>query len=486
MSQLGMNLLRPRALLVLGLLTATTAAATGCASLLGDFDVGEQANGPEGGAGNEGGTTDGPASDGNGTIDGGDAAVDGADSGCKVTPGGATFDDAVSVAAGYQHTCAIRQDGALYCWGDNAFGQLGVPQATALQSPKPIKVQFPPTLGTATITQVALTENVTFAIDSQLRLWVFGTNASGALANGTKDTNPHDVPSIVRIGGDPNGAPLLVRKIAPVWTGACALTATSEVMCWGGNAQGSLGPDTPVGTEKLVPVRAFTTAGTATPSAILAPGIGSAGSCYSDGIAANGMRCWGQRAGGYTLSTSPDPGVTYQAHVPLATAGAKLPLAQVSFGTNYGVARDSVGTLYTWGTNNNQGQHGSGAAPAAGTALAAPGTYTSMSAGYVWLCGIDGAKKVLCRGSNTQGQLGRPTPNAEDNPLMKPVVTASGGDLSNVVSVSAGFFTGCAIIQGACGANGPGKVTCWGQGDHGEIGDGNAANSAVAVDVKSP
>lgn len=482
-----MNLLRPRALLLLALLSASTVAATGCAALLGDFDVGEQAGGPETGAGIDGGTTDAPASDGNAATDSGDASNDAADSGCKVTPGGAAFDDAVSVAAGYQHTCAIRQDGALYCWGDNAFGQLGVPQATALQSPKPIKVQFPPTLGMATITQVALTENVTFAVDSQLRLWAFGANTAGLLANGTKDNNPHDVPTIVRIGGAPAGAPLLVRKVAPQWYAACALTSTSEVMCWGQNSQGELGPDTPVGTEKLAPVRAFTPSGAATPGAVLAGGIGAAGGCYSDGIAGNGLRCWGLRLGGYTLSTAPpNTGINYQAQAPLATAGAKLPITQVSFGTNFGSARDSVGAVFTWGTNNNSGQHGSGAGPAAGAAQAAPGTYTSLSAGYVWLCGIDGAKKLLCRGSNAQGQLGRPTPNSGDNERMSPVVTAKGTELANVVAVSAGFFTACAIVQGACGEKGPGKVTCWGQGDHGELGDGNAANSATPVDVKSP
>jgi alpha-tubulin suppressor-like RCC1 family protein len=31
----------------------------------------------------------------------------------------------VSVAAGGAHTCAIKKDGSLWCWGANTSGQLG-------------------------------------------------------------------------------------------------------------------------------------------------------------------------------------------------------------------------------------------------------------------------------------------------------------------------------------------------------------------------
>src|SRR5947209_8648312 len=32
-----------------------------------------------------------------------------------------------SVSAGHGHTCAIKSDGTLTCWGDNTYGQLNAP-----------------------------------------------------------------------------------------------------------------------------------------------------------------------------------------------------------------------------------------------------------------------------------------------------------------------------------------------------------------------
>jgi alpha-tubulin suppressor-like RCC1 family protein len=38
---------------------------------------------------------------------------------------GGAFGNAAYVAAGGYHTCALKTDGSLWCWGDNQYGQLG-------------------------------------------------------------------------------------------------------------------------------------------------------------------------------------------------------------------------------------------------------------------------------------------------------------------------------------------------------------------------
>lgn len=46
--------------------------------------------------------------------------------------------DVVDVSAGYEHTCARKGDGTLWCWGRNGFGQLG--DGSIVDRPAPVQV----------------------------------------------------------------------------------------------------------------------------------------------------------------------------------------------------------------------------------------------------------------------------------------------------------------------------------------------------------
>ena len=46
------------------------------------------------------------------------------------------------IAAGYRHTCALLQDGSARCWGQTAHGQLG--DGRAYRSLVPVRTTFPP------------------------------------------------------------------------------------------------------------------------------------------------------------------------------------------------------------------------------------------------------------------------------------------------------------------------------------------------------
>jgi alpha-tubulin suppressor-like RCC1 family protein len=48
------------------------------------------------------------------------------------------LDDAVALQAGDDHTCAVRADGEVVCWGDNSFSQIGGPNPDPVAVPTPI------------------------------------------------------------------------------------------------------------------------------------------------------------------------------------------------------------------------------------------------------------------------------------------------------------------------------------------------------------
>lgn len=400
------------------------------------------------------------------------------------------FDDAIAVTGGGSHTCAIRQDGALYCWGDNAFGQLGVPQATALASPKPLKVQFPASLGGARITQVVLGEKTTFAIDAELRLWVFGNNESAYRADGTKDTVPHPEPQMVLT--KPGGAPMLVRQVAPLWYSTCALTTTGEIYCWGqqifsGANWRTLGPDAPP-SDSNVPVKGFSYITPPTANAVLARGTGSLATCYASGLSnSNALVCWGTNSLGGVLATSADfMGANYSAEDPLLKAGAVAPPIDVQFGTNFTCSRDAKSEIFCWGTNPNQGQHET-MLPSGVAAKVPNGPYTALSTGYIHYCAVDAQQQIRCRGDNGHMQLGRPTPKGlSDQRLMNPVVSTDGKAVTGFVKVGAGFFHTCAITQGPCGPEGPGTVYCWGSNESQQSGGAVGVNTPSPVAIAAP
>jgi alpha-tubulin suppressor-like RCC1 family protein len=49
--------------------------------------------------------------------------------------------DVVAAYAGGAHTCVVRADGSVWCWGNNQYGQLGV--ATGSTSAVPVRVVPP-------------------------------------------------------------------------------------------------------------------------------------------------------------------------------------------------------------------------------------------------------------------------------------------------------------------------------------------------------
>lgn len=85
----------------------------------------------------------------------------------------------VAVSAGLFHTCALRTDGTVLCWGKNGYGEMG--DGTTTQRPTPVS---PSGLPTAGVTQIAAGGGQTCVATADGALWCWGQNEFGQVGDG--------------------------------------------------------------------------------------------------------------------------------------------------------------------------------------------------------------------------------------------------------------------------------------------------------------
>ena len=159
---------------------------------------------------------------------------DGTQTGVRYVPapvsGGFKFRD---VASGSHHACALTLEGAAFCWGLNASGQLG--EGTTANRFSPTAVS-----GSITFQGIAAGESLTCGLDTAGRAYCWGA-----------------IPAVVASQTTPKS-----YSTAPVFTSlsvggahACALAADGTAYCWGDNSGGQLGDSTTTSRADPTPVR---------------------------------------------------------------------------------------------------------------------------------------------------------------------------------------------------------------------------------------
>ncbi len=179
-----------------------------------------------------------------------------------------------TVSAGGRHTCAIKTDGTLWCWGNNQSGELGI--GTLAKKKAPAKV------GTAANwSLVAAGFFHTCAKKKDGTLWCWGQNKYGQVGNGATGKT---VTKPVKVGSASNW-----DTISAGGFHNCALKKTTGgLYCWGWNGDGQLGIGNTVDQHK--------------PHMVVNAGTGyqavSAGGGHTCGLwSDNNLWCWG--ANGY-------------------------------------------------------------------------------------------------------------------------------------------------------------------------------------------
>lgn len=192
---------------------------------------------------------------------------------------------AVQVDTGGSHACAITDSGAVWCWGDNWWGQVG-------QSP--VSWGLPPAaVPGVTATDVVLGTNHTCAVtkggSGAIVCW--GKNVEGELGGGsTEDDSGKPLPvasppkppfAAISAAGDDTS---LAQKGS-----TCAIgddgSGSTALYCWGANNDGRLGDGETSGAQRT-PVRIALPA--SPPTAV------DAGPKHGCAIAGGAVYCWGR------------------------------------------------------------------------------------------------------------------------------------------------------------------------------------------------
>ncbi len=146
-----------------------------------------------------------------------------------------------TIAAARKHTCAVTMLGGAWCWGDDAYGQLG-DGGTNSDKPTPVAV-----VGLSSgVKAIAVGGEHTCALTTAGAVKCWGSDFNGQVGDGGSNSV---TPTPVAV----SGLPLGVKEIAAGGKHTCALTPIGAVRSWGSDSDGQLG-DGGTNTDKPTPV----------------------------------------------------------------------------------------------------------------------------------------------------------------------------------------------------------------------------------------
>lgn len=324
------------------------------------------------------------------------------------------------------HGCAIRADGALFCWGSNGSGQLGRDDDALIGRVGDQRWRAIACGGGEVGQSCGVRE------DQRLLCW--GTNGDAELGNGTIGEGSR-VPAPVMLDER-------VTRVAAGSTAGFAIDELGRLWAWGWNGDARLGfgadVDTLTKPRLLDDERVY--------AAI------DDGSRHGCGIVDDDHqgRCWGEAASGKLGRSSSTAG-------PLPIEGGAPTWRNLSAGESHTCGVGLDGSLWCWGSNAT-GQLGvvgseGGAAP---VRIGDGDDWLVAAAGGGHSCAIRSPGALYCWGRNDSGELGVGTTNAKDVPTRV-------GERDDWVEVHAG-------AAHTCGRTQDDAVWCWGSNAVGAVG----------------
>ena len=90
--------------------------------------------------------------------------------------------DVVAISAGGDHSLALKSDGSVWAWGENSSGQLG--DQTLIPKFTPVQVKMPQQLMFSPVVTIAAGGAHSLALEQNGQVWAWGGNAFGQIGNG--------------------------------------------------------------------------------------------------------------------------------------------------------------------------------------------------------------------------------------------------------------------------------------------------------------
>ena len=196
----------------------------------------------------------------------------------------------------------------------------------------------------------------------------------------------------------------------------------------------------------------------------------SSGFFHTCAILDNGaVSCWGRGDNGQLGN-----GGTSEKSTPtlISSLGTGRTAVALSSGGTHTCAILDNGAVSCWG-DGSYGQLGNGATsdkttPTLTSSLGTGRTAVALSSGGYHTCAILDNGAVSCWGDGNNGQLG----NGGTSDKTTPTLTSSLGTGRTAVALSSGFYHTCAILDN-------GAVSCWGDGNNGQLGNGATSDKST-------
>jgi alpha-tubulin suppressor-like RCC1 family protein len=250
-------------------------------------------------------------------------------------------------------------------------------------------------------------------------------------------------------------------RLGTGYSHTCARKLDGSLWCWGGNRSGQLGIDST--QTSLVPVNVTSLA-----NDVQQVTTGDDFGCVIK--ADRSLWCWGNNVSGQL-----GDGLTDDSLSPVRITAMGTDVVEVSASDTFTCARKGDGTVWCWGAGFlGNGGYGQSSTPVQVSGLGA--NVAQISTGGAAACARKTDGSLWCWGYNQWGLIGDGTTVDRSTPVQ---VTALG---NTVAEISVGDVFACARTI-------DGNVSCWGNNEYGQLGDGSTADHftpAVVIGIGKP